>query len=137
MQIYFAGSIRGGRSDKKLYEEIIQMLSSFGTVLTEHIGDQDLTDMGEEDTTEERIYNRDMQWLKSADFVVAEVSTPSLGVGYEIAQAENMGKKILCIYRRQPNKSLSAMIQGSHLCQHHTYESISELPTVFEAFLNS
>ena len=38
--------------------------------------------------------------------VVAEVTQPSLGVGYEIGRAVAMGgKSILCLYRTQENKS--------------------------------
>ena len=37
--------------------------------------------------------------------IVPEVTQPSLGVGYEIGRAVAMGKKILCLYRQQPDKS--------------------------------
>ncbi len=37
--------------------------------------------------------------------LVAEVTQVSLGVGYEIGRAVAMGKKILCLYRPQPDKS--------------------------------
>jgi len=37
--------------------------------------------------------------------VVAEVTQPSLGVGYEIGRAVAMNKKILCLYRPQEGKS--------------------------------
>ena len=40
--IYFAGSIRGGRGDQAIYEEIIDRLRRYGTVLTEHVGDVNL-----------------------------------------------------------------------------------------------
>jgi len=96
MKIYFAGSIRGGRDDKKLYEDIIKTLSTYGEVLTEHVGNQKLTASGEDGSTDEYLYKRDMNWLKESDVVIAEVSTPSLGVGYELAKAEEWGKKILC-----------------------------------------
>ena len=46
MKIYFAGSIRGGRDDKELYLEIINLLGKYGKVLTEHIGDKTLSAMG-------------------------------------------------------------------------------------------
>jgi hypothetical protein len=36
MNIYFAGSIAGGRDDRELYALIIKQLQKFGTVLTEH-----------------------------------------------------------------------------------------------------
>ena len=34
-KIYFAGSIRGGRDDRYLYESLISYLGSIGEVLTE------------------------------------------------------------------------------------------------------
>ena len=41
-KIYFCGSIRGGREDAALYMRIIEQLRQYGTVLTEHVGKQDL-----------------------------------------------------------------------------------------------
>ena len=37
--------------------------------------------------------------------VVAEVTQPSLGVGYEIGRAVAMEKPILCLYRPSDDKS--------------------------------
>ena len=37
--------------------------------------------------------------------LIAEVTQPSLGVGYEIGRAVAMGKNILCLYRPQQGKS--------------------------------
>ena len=46
LKIYFCGSIRGGRQDGQLYAEIIAHLKTFGTVLTEHVGSEDLLQKG-------------------------------------------------------------------------------------------
>lgn len=62
--------------------------------MTEHISDKNLTELGEV-LSNEKIYKRDIAWLNEADIVVAEATTPSLGVGYEIAKAEAINKKIL------------------------------------------
>lgn len=133
MKIYFAGSIRGGREDKELYKEIVQLLSRHGTVLTEHIADKNLTEIGE--TLDSRkIYERDMDWLIEADFIVAEVTTPSLGVGYEIAKAENMARRILCIYRNNGIKKLSAMIDGNPNITKREYTTVEDLEQVFNDF---
>ena len=43
MKIYFAGSIRGGRNDKELYSQIIRHIQKYGEVLTEHIGNEFLS----------------------------------------------------------------------------------------------
>ena len=45
-KIYFAGSIRGGREDASLYNSVIQHLSQYGTVLTEHVGLESLKSDG-------------------------------------------------------------------------------------------
>jgi len=44
--IYFAGSIRAGRSDAPLYAKIVKELKKYGTVLTEHVGDPNITEAG-------------------------------------------------------------------------------------------
>ncbi len=113
MEIYFAGSIRGGRDDQELYLQIIEHLQKYGTVLTEHIGNKDLSAIGESEKTDEWIFKRDVSWLKEADIIVAEVTSPSLGVGYELGLAESLGKNIICLYRKQSGKRLSAMIAGN------------------------
>jgi len=112
MNIYFAGSIRGGREDVKLYQAIVTYLNTQGTVLTEHITLDSIHDMGEKDKTEEFIYQRDLDWLNQSDIVVAEVTQPSLGVGYELAYAESKNIPVICLFREGSGKSLSAMIAG-------------------------
>ena len=42
MNIYFAGSIRGGRNDVGVYTPLITHLKKYGTVFTEHVGDCNL-----------------------------------------------------------------------------------------------
>ena len=133
MKIYFAGSIRGGRDDKDLYAQIIQKLESYGTVLTEHIGDSELTTFGEQNSSDIEIYERDMNWLNESDIVVAEVTTPSLGVGYEIGQME--GKKpILCLFREQAGRRLSPMIGGNAHLQVQEYKTIEDIDSILDSF---
>ncbi|MCA1759254.1 MAG: nucleoside 2-deoxyribosyltransferase, partial [Bacteroidales bacterium] len=112
MKIYFAGSIRGGREDAALYAQIIEYLKNFGEVLTEHIGDPRLTHLGYDGPTDRFIHDRDLDWLLSAHVVIAEVTTVSMGVGYEIGRAVANGKKVLCLFRPDSGRNLSAMIAG-------------------------
>ena len=134
LKIYFCGSIRGGRRDQELYEEIICFLQEFGSVLTEHVGEKNLkTDTNLSDS---EIYTRDIAWLQSADFVIAEVSTPSLGVGFEIATALSMNKKILCLAQDNKNERLSAMIKGCPDLQTSLYSGIEEAKNKIRIFLN-
>ncbi|HLC48987.1 MAG TPA: nucleoside 2-deoxyribosyltransferase [Candidatus Andersenbacteria bacterium] len=134
MNIYFAASIRGGRDDQEIYKQIIELLRSFGTVLTEHFGNKDIVASAGTGKDVVAIYKQDMDWVTMADVVVAEVTQPSLGVGYEIGRAEDMGKKILCLYRETPGRSLSAMIAGNEKLNVKTYISIAEVRNIFEEF---
>ena len=134
MKIYFAGSIRGGRTDQNTYTQIIELLKNYGTVLTVHVGNKALTALEEEKLTNEFIFDRDMKWLKQADVVIAEVTTPSLGVGYEIATAEKLNKKILCLIKKNDIKKLSAMIYGNKRLTVKTYTSIKEVERILKSY---
>ena len=136
MKIYFAGSIRGGRDDKELYSQVIAELQAYGTVLTEHIGSLDLTEQGETHT-ESYIFERDMDWVREATVIVAEVSTPSLGVGYELGQAEAMGKPILCLYREQEGKRLSAMVAGNKALTICIYANLEDVQMILREFFST
>ena len=133
MKIYFAGAIRGGRDDVALYFEIIELLGQYGQVLTEHVGNPELTGSGEVSDDRE-IHDRDLAWLKEADYLVAEVTIPSLGVGYEIGKATEWGKPVLCLFRPQSGRTLSAMIAGSPGVSVREYQSSEELREAFGDF---
>ena len=137
MKIYFAGSICGGREDAKLYKDIIGYLRNMGQVLTEHVGNQNLGSMGEKDGLDTDIYKRDMKWLRSADAIIAEVTTPSLGVGYELGIAEKLKKPILCLYRPSRNKRISAMVKGNNKLSCREYHSFIEAKSCIDIFFQS
>ena len=136
MKIYFAASIRGGRDDWPRYLEIVKQLREYGEVLTEHVGDVGLSAVGE-DIGDRNIYDRDLGWLKSSDYLVAEVTTPSLGVGYEIGKATEWGKPVLCLYRPGEGRLLSAMISGSNGVTLKEYQGLTELKEIFEQYFRS
>jgi nucleoside 2-deoxyribosyltransferase len=139
MKIYFAGSIRGGRDDQGLYLSIIKELQKYGTVLTEHIGNEELSSFGETESTDEVIFERDMNWLRGSDVVVAEVTTPSLGVGYELGQIETMNKETLCLYREVEGKRLSSMIGGNSYfsTNMHAYKDLEDVESILAKYFES
>lgn len=133
--IYFAGSISGGRGDRALYGEMIVQLQTYGRVLTEHIADESLTQHGE-DLGDVEIHDRDLDWLRSASHVVAEVTTPSLGVGYEIGRAVELKIPVLCLFRSDNERArkVSAMIAGCGEVRMREYKEITDLPRIFHEF---
>jgi 2'-deoxynucleoside 5'-phosphate N-hydrolase len=135
VKIYFAGSIRGGRNDAHVYQSLIAFLSSFGEVLTKHVGEISLTEKGDDGPDDRYIHDRDMAWLSGCDLLVAEVSAPSLGVGYELGCAVALKKPILCLYRSQSERPLSAMVAGSPGIKTAEYDSIDEAKEILAGFL--
>lgn len=111
-KVYFACSIRAGRDDADIYGDLVFIIKKYAEVLTEIFADKALTAAGMAKPSGD-IWSNDIRWIGQADAVIAEVTNPSLGVGYEIARAEKMGKPVLCLFRPQGNRKLSAMIDGS------------------------
>ena len=136
MKIYFAGAIRGGRQDASTYHAMIAHLQSHGEVLTEHVGNKALSDGGEHDLTDKEIHARDVAWLEECDAVVAEVTTPSLGVGYELGVAEKLGKPILCLFDAgNPDFRLSAMLSGNPKPTVTRYQNLPEAIEAMDRFV--
>jgi len=134
MKIYFAGSVRSGRKNSGIYAQLIDFLTHFGDVLTCHVGDNDIEKF-EEQFSEKEIHDRDIKSLSEADVVIAEVSTPSLGVGYEIGRAVEAGKPVLCLYNNHADFELSAMIGGCKDLSVLPYDHLSDTFPEIERFL--
>ena len=125
MKIYFAGAIRGGREKVYDYQKMVQQFEKCGAeVLTKHVADPNLSVKGENMSFKE-IYERDIKWLKECDIVFADITLPSLGVGYEISYAENLGKDIYAIYEKGAN--VSGFLRGDEKINFLAYESVDEV----------
>ena len=132
MRFYFAGAIRGGRNKIDTFIKINDLLKKYGEVLDEHVANPNVQKM-EQNFLLEQIYERDINWINECDLVVAEVSTPSLGVGYEIGYAESINKDIICVYEKDAN--VSAMIRGNQSIELIQYETDDELLPKLESRL--
>ncbi|HTY43991.1 MAG TPA: nucleoside 2-deoxyribosyltransferase [Patescibacteria group bacterium] len=120
--------------EELLMSYAIGYIKNFGEVLTEHIGSEELTDQGE-NLPEKEVFARDTSWIKKADVVIAEVSSPSLGVGYEICLAETLKKRILCLYKKQEGKKLSTMLVGNPNLKIVHYSDLEEANAAIKDFL--
>jgi hypothetical protein len=111
MNIYFACSITGGRDDEPVYQKIVAALQEDGhEVPTALLAGPEVIEL-EVIVDPVSVYIRDTGWIEGCDLLVAEVSTPSHGVGYEIAYALGLRKKVLCLHRY--DVALSKMITGN------------------------
>ncbi|QOJ78594.1 nucleoside 2-deoxyribosyltransferase [Infirmifilum lucidum] len=110
-KIYFAAPMRGVREALKEVRELIRLVESRGhVVLTKHVAEETLdTDRG---LSHREVFERDVRLLEEADMLIAEVSYPSLGVGFEIAYALLRGKKTVALVKHERMDSLSSLIRG-------------------------
>lgn len=111
MKIYFSCSITGGRAEEATYQAIVHELECEGhEVPTAHLSLPNVMEM-EQIVNPVEIFSRDMAWIRECDAVVAEVSSPSHGVGYEIAYGLSLGKPVFCCYRK--DRRVSKIITGN------------------------
>jgi nucleoside 2-deoxyribosyltransferase len=111
MNIYFACSITGGRDFESVYQAIVRALMEEGhEVPTAHLAESGVTAV-EAAIHPNEVYERDVAWIRACDVLIAEVSVPSHGVGYEIGFALGIGKPVLALY--QEGHKISKMISGN------------------------
>lgn len=135
MDIFFSGSIRGGRTDRELYADLVAHLGHYGTVLSEHVAEKGVEEQeAAAGLDDEDIYTQDLTWLEQADVVVAEVTQPSIGVGYEIGRAVAMETPVLCLYRKSGNHDCSAMIRGNDEVELVEYETLETARNQIDKF---
>ncbi len=111
MNIYFACSITGGREFEKVYQDLTAAMLADGHVVpTAHLASPTVIEL-EAVVSPRDVYERDVNWIHEADALVAEVSVPSHGVGYEIGFALHAGKRVLCLLKE--GRKISKMVSGN------------------------
>jgi len=132
MKIYAAGAIRGDISYREFYHLTIRILKEFGH--------SPLTEMDIKDSltyNDSDIFSRDINWLSDSKIMIAEISAPSLGVGFEIAYyLYQLNRPVLAIYHEKAKKP-SAMILGcdSPLLTKQSYKDEEELRNIISDYL--
>jgi len=135
MKIYFSGSISGGREHEAIYQHLVARLQAQGhNVLSAHVADPVAIEH-EKDASPCEVFERDVAWVDACEAMIAEVSTPSLGVGYEYGRAVQSGKPVLCVSRS--GLRMSKMITGNPApnLTVATYSSEAELDELVDTFL--
>ncbi len=134
MNIYFACSITGGREFEAVYQALTAALLGDGhEIPTAHLADSSVVQL-EAVVSPEEVYHRDVTWIERAEALIAEVSVPSHGVGYEIGFALKAGKRVLCL--AQQGRKVSKMITGNPdpnlmVCKYGTAEEAIQLARNF------
>lgn len=134
MKVYVSGSIYGGRQKVEVYKKIIAKLETFSEVLNRNIIEEDILEK------EARVSDNDTfvdleNKMKEADILLAEVTVPSLGVGYEIGFCDMIGKKIIAIYDKNDIDKVSTMIRGNERIKIVPYTDIEQIVENLEDIL--
>ena len=133
MKIYFAGAIRSGREKVYDYAKFVECFEKNGCeVLTKHVADPNLKVCGE-NLSSEKIFTRDCELLKESDILFADITIPSLGVGYEICEAKNLGKKVYAVYEK--GKNVSGFLLGDKYIEFLEYSNCDEVLEFIEKIL--
>lgn len=134
MKIYVSGSIYGGTQKIDTYKILIEELEKYGEVLDKQIADPN-TIANEVYQKDEDIFNDLEEKLIIADVLIAEVSIPSLGVGYELGFADNHNKKIIAIYDKNYTPKVTTMIRGNKRIKLIPYQRIEEITNNLDKLL--
>ena len=134
MKIYVSGSIYGGTQKIDTYKILIEELEKYGEVLDKEIADPN-TIANEVYQKDEDIFNDLEEKLIIADVLIAEVSIPSLGVGYELGFADKHNKKIIAIYDKNYTPKVTTMIRGNKRIKLIPYQRIEEITNNLDKLL--
>jgi hypothetical protein len=86
-----------------------------------------------------QIYRRDIKWIDGSKIMIAEISGPSLGVGFEIAYALfNRKIPVLAVVNNKVQK-VSSMLSGceSRLLTIARYEDENDLKNVIKNYISN
>jgi hypothetical protein len=134
MIVYCAGAIKGDSSYQESYQEIVDLVKQLGhSALSELNPDFQAAFP----LNVKQVFQRDIKWIEKSSMMIAEISGPSLGVGFEISYALYMREiPVLALYDAEAEK-VSAMITGcdSELLYIKTYHDSKELSEIVKSFL--
>jgi len=134
MIIYCAGPIRGDVTYQKNYFEIVEFLESEKHTALAEISGKFSTSIP---LTDKQIFKRDIKWIEGSRVMIAEISGPSLGVGFEIAYALFKRKIPVLALANSGVKKLSAMISGcdSDLLEIKKYSNSDNMKSIIKKFI--
>lgn len=127
MKVFFTAGSDVGQITKKRYKAIIVQLEKLGHKVEERI----FTPLIKRQLRSERdyhsVYKDILRKIDQSEFIVAEISHPSGGVGFTIYHALAKKKPVLCLVFKGKDVNPSVIIQGGQ----------SKLLTVFEYYLKN
>jgi hypothetical protein len=133
MQIYLAAAMTHTGRDLGAIRMLLECLEADGhAVPSRHVADP-LGRNVESEVADVEVARRDLSWVAGCDALVAEVSTPSHGVGVEVATAVAADKPVLLVYRR--STTVSRLLLGLPGVEVFAYTDAQDVPQAVRRFL--
>jgi len=133
MRVYLAAAMTNRDRDAEAISAILATIEEAGhEVPTRHVAARDgrMNDLA---LTPAELTARDFGWLHGCDALIAEISTPSHGVGVEVMAALHARIPVLLVWRN--DAMVSRMLLGLPGLETGSYATISEACTRVSAFL--
>lgn len=134
MIVYCAGAVKGDTSYREGYQEIVEIVKRNGHSALSELNSEFKSAFP---LNVNQVFQRDIKWIEKSSMMIAEISGPSLGVGFEISYALYMREiPVLALYDAEA-ENISAMISGcdSELLYLKTYHNDKELEEIILSFL--
>jgi 2'-deoxynucleoside 5'-phosphate N-hydrolase len=126
MKIFFTYKSKGSIDTPEKLKKIEEYLEKKSILLSKDIRNSNVKYSGESMENYD-IFNKNINLIKESDIVIADVSIPSLGVGYLINYSKNLNKKIICLYEVQVKQELSLIINGDKDLKIIKYNNLDDL----------
>ncbi len=126
MKMFFTYKSKGSIDTSDKLEKINNFLEKKGELLSKDLRLKNFKPSGEK-MNDKDILDRSLNLIKECDVFIADVSFPSLGVGYQINFAKNLNKKIICLYEVQVKQELSPIINRDNYIHLIKYKDLEEM----------
>jgi 2'-deoxynucleoside 5'-phosphate N-hydrolase len=133
MRVYLAAAMTHAGRDLDAIKMVLDCLEADShEVPTRHVADP----LGREvdgEISDADLARRDLKWVADCDALVAEVSTPSHGVGVEVTAALTGNKPVLLAYRR--GAPVSRLLLGLPGVEAFAYSGVDDIRSGVRRFL--
>jgi len=134
MIVYCAGAIRGDTTYQESYKSIIDIVKQEGHTALSELNPEFKSTFP---LNIKQVFQRDIKWIEKSNLMIAEISGPSLGVGFEISYALYTRKIPVIALFSAEIEDVSAMITGcdADLLYVKAYNNSQELAEIIKRFL--
>ena len=129
--VYAASRIQSVNNNPQNLKSLVKICQSLGLKTTSGLWNVNIK-------SEERnrlVFEGDKKLIDSADATIADVSSPSLGVGWELAYSQSKRLPILAVASIK-SKNISAMILGNPYISFKRYKSLKDLKNIIKEWIN-